>query len=156
MAHDSIGMKIFLSTIIGLAVSCSVVRAQDPVTDAVDTAKNVGHATVRHTKEAAETVADALTPEPDARRVDVTMTEYKFDMPTELKPGKTAFVVKNAGKKKHNLAIKGAGVDRKFQKNLAPGETRVLHVLLEPGTYEVTCPVDFHPQKGMKTTVAVK
>ena len=149
-------MKTFLSTIIGLAISCSVVRAQDPVTDAVDTAKNVGHAAARHTKEAAETVADALTPEPDARRVDVTMTEYKFDMPSELKPGKTAFVVKNAGKKKHSFAIKGAGVDRKFQKNVTPGETRVLHVMLEPGTYEVSCPVDFHPQKGMKTTVTVK
>jgi uncharacterized cupredoxin-like copper-binding protein len=149
-------MKIVLSTIVAVAVSAAVVRAQDPATDAVDTAKNVGHAAVRHTKEAVETAADALTPEPDARRVDVTMTEYKFDMPTDLKPGKTAFVVKNAGKKKHNLQIKGAGVDRKFQKNIAPGETRVLHVVLERGTYEVTCPVDFHPQKGMKTTVTVK
>ena len=149
-------MKTFLFVLTATVISCAVVRAQNPVEDAADTAKNVGHAAARHTKEAVETVADALTPEADARRVDVTMTEYKFDMPTELKPGKTAFVVKNAGKKKHNLQIKGAGVDRKFQKNIAPGETRVLHVVLEPGTYEVTCPVDFHPQKGMKTTVTVK
>lgn len=149
-------MKTFLSTIIAAAISCSVVRAQNPVTDAVDTAKNVGHAAVRHTKDAVDTAADALTPEPDARRVDVSMTEYKFDMPTELKAGKTAFVVKNAGKRKHNFEIKGAGIDRKFQKNLAPNETRVLHVVLERGTYEVTCPVDFHPQKGMKLNVTVQ
>jgi len=149
-------MKTFLSTIIAAVISSTVVRAQGPVTDAVDTAKNVGHATVRHTKEAVDTVADALTPEPDARRVDVTMTEYKFDMPTELKPGKTAFVVKNTGKKRHNFEIKGAGIDRKFQRNLGPNETKVLHVVLARGTYEVTCPVDFHPQKGMKTTVTVK
>jgi len=149
-------MKTFLSTIVVAVISSTVVRAQGPVTDAVDTAKNVGHATVRHTKEAVDTVANALTPEPDARRVDVTMTEYKFDMPTELKPGKTAFVVKNTGKRKHNFEIKGAGIDRKFQKNLGPNETRVLHVVLERGTYEVTCPVDFHPQKGMKTEVTVK
>lgn len=142
--------------IIAAAISCTVVRAQNPVTDALDTANNVGHAAVRHTKDAVDTVTDALTPEPDARRVDVTMTEYKFDMPTELKPGKTAFVVKNAGKRKHNFEIKGASTDRKFQKNLAPGDTRVLHVVLERGTYEVTCPVDFHPQKGMKLTVTVK
>jgi uncharacterized cupredoxin-like copper-binding protein len=148
-------MKIVLSTIVAVAVSGAVVRAQDPVTDAVDTTKNVGHAAVRHSKEAVETAADALTPEPDARRVDVTMTEYKFDIPTDLKPGKTAFVVKNAGRKKHNFAIKGSGIDRKFQKNLGPNETRVLHVVLTRGTYQVTCPVDFHPQKGMKTTVTV-
>ena len=141
---------------IAATILCTVVRAQNPVKDAVDTATNVGHATVRHTKEAVNTVAEALTPEPDARRVDVTMTEYKFNMPTDLKPGKTAFVVKNAGKRKHNFEIKGAGVDRKFQKNLAPNETRVLHVVLERGSYDVTCPVDFHPQKGMKTTVTVK
>jgi uncharacterized cupredoxin-like copper-binding protein len=151
-------MKTFLFTIITVAtaIACSAVRAQNPAKDAVDTATNVGHAAVRHTKEAVNTVADALTPEPDARRVDVTMSEYKFDMPTELKPGKTAFVVKNSGKRKHNFEIKGAGVDRKFQKNLGPGESRVLHVVLERGTYGVTCPVDFHPQKGMKTTVTVK
>jgi uncharacterized cupredoxin-like copper-binding protein len=149
-------MKTLFLMIIAAAISCTVVRAQNPVTDALDTANNVGHAAVRHTKDAVDTVTDALTPEPDARRVDVTMTEYKFDMPTELKPGKTAFVVKNAGKRKHNFEIKGASTDRKFQKNLAPGDTRVLHVVLERGTYEVTCPVDFHPQKGMKLTVTVK
>jgi uncharacterized cupredoxin-like copper-binding protein len=131
-------------------------HAQDPVTDAVDTAKNVGHAAVHHAQEAVETAPKVLMPEPDARRVDVTMTEYKFDMPTELKAGKTAFVVKNAGKKKHNFAIKGGGIDQKFPNNLTPGETRVLNVTLEKGTYEVTCPVDFHPQRGMKATITVK
>ena len=149
-------MKTILLAITAVVAPCALLSAQNPVKDTVDTASNVGHAAARHTKEAVETVAEAVTPEPDARRVDVTMTEYKFDMPTELKPGKTAFVVKNAGKKKHNLQIKGAGVDQKFQKNVAPGETRVLHVVLERGTYEVTCPVDFHPQKGMKTTITVK
>jgi uncharacterized cupredoxin-like copper-binding protein len=156
-ANDTfIAMKPLLSAIIAVAISCTSIRAENPVKDAVDTATNVGHAAVRHTTEAAETVADALTPEPDARRADVTMTDYKFDMPTELKPGKTAFVVKNAGKRKHNFEIKGAGIDRKFQNNVAPGETRVLHVVLERGTYDVTCPVDFHTQKGMKATVTVK
>jgi len=149
-------MKMFRSIIIAVVISYTIARAQNPKKIVVDTWGNVGHATIRHTTETVDTVADALTPEPDARRVDVTMTEYKFDMPTELKPGKTAFVVKNAGKRKHNFEIKGAGIDRKFQKNLAPGDTRVLHVVLERGTYEVTCPVDFHPQKGMKLTVTVK
>jgi uncharacterized cupredoxin-like copper-binding protein len=149
-------MKTIFFAVIAAAFSCAGVYAQNPVKDTVDTATNVSHAAVRHAQEAVETAPKALVPEPDARRVDVTMTEYKFDMPTELKAGKTAFVVKNAGKKKHNFAIKGAGIDQKFQQNLAPGETRVLNVALEKGTYEVTCPVDFHPQRGMKLTVTVK
>src|ERR1043166_6075623 len=146
-------MKTIFLAVIAAAFSSAGVYAQNPVKETVDTATNVGHAAVRHAQEAVETAPKALVPEPDARRVDVTMTEYKFDMPTELKAGKTAFVVKNAGRKKHNFQIKGRGVDRKFQNNLAPGETRVLDVVLEPGTYEVSCPVDFHPQRGMKMTV---
>jgi len=94
--------------------------------------------------------------DPDAHKVNVTLTEYKIDMPTTLKPGKTAFIVKNAGKKKHNIEIKGEGIDQKLPTNPGPNETQVLQVVLKPGTYAVTCPVDFHPQKGMKTTLTVQ
>src|SRR5437764_15484229 len=38
---------------------------------------------------------DVRAPDADARRVDVTVNEGKIEMPTELEPGKTAFVVKN-------------------------------------------------------------
>jgi plastocyanin len=155
-------MKTFFSIIFALAVSIGTVRAEGPIQKATDvaedtaeTAKNVGHSVAKGTEKAVNTIVDALTPEPDARRVDVTMSEYKIDMPTTLKPGKTAFVVKNAGKKKHNFEVKGNGIDQKFQANLGPNETKVLHVVLKRGTYAVTCPVDFHPQKGMKTTLTV-
>src|ERR1043166_10172926 len=94
-------MDLIFLAVIAAAFSCAGVYAQNPGKATVDTATNVGHAAVRHAQEAVETAPKALVPEPDAHRVDVTMTEYKFDMPTELKAGKTAFVVKNAGKKKH-------------------------------------------------------
>ena len=84
------------------------------------------------------------------------MSEYKFDMPTTLKPGKTAFIVKNAGKKTHNIEIKGNGIDRKFAANLRPGQSRVLHIVLKRGIYDVTCPVDFHMMKGMTAKVTVR
>jgi uncharacterized cupredoxin-like copper-binding protein len=156
-------MKTLLSTIITAAISLSVVRAEGPVEkagevaeDAANTAKNVGHSVAKGTKKAVNTVADALTPDPDAHKVNVTLTEYRIDMPSTLKPGKTAFIVKNAGKKKHNIEFKGNGIDRKFATNLGPKETKVLHVQLQRGTYKVTCPVDFHPAKGMETTLTVQ
>ena len=156
-------MKTFFSVIFAVVISIGTARAEGPVQKATDvaedtaeTAKNVGHSVAKGTKKALNTVVEALTPDPDARRVDVTLSEYKIDMPTTLKPGKTAFVVKNAGKKKHNFEVKGNGTDQKFQVNLGSNETKVLHVALKRGTYAVTCPVDLHPQRGMKTTLTVQ
>ena len=90
----------------------------------VDTAENVVHSTVRGTEKAARTVAhgvknaadtveDAVSPDSDARRVDVTVNDNRIDMPTRLKPGKTAFVVKNAGKTTQNFEVEGRSIDRK-------------------------------------------
>ncbi|MEY2499152.1 MAG: hypothetical protein QOD12_2708 [Verrucomicrobiota bacterium] len=90
------------------------------------------------------------------QKINVTMTEYKFDMPTTAKPGKTSFVIRNAGKKVHNFQIKGGGISQKLSANPKPGQTEVLEVALKPGTYAIICPVDFHSQKGMSTTLTVK
>ena len=90
------------------------------------------------------------------QKINVTMTEYKFDMPSTVKAGKTSFVIKNAGKKVHNFKIEGHGISQKLSANPKPGQTEVLDVDLKPGTYAISCPVDFHTQKGMKTTLTVK
>jgi uncharacterized cupredoxin-like copper-binding protein len=124
--------------------------------DTAETAKNVGHSVAKGTKKAVNTVVDALTPDADARRVDVTLGEYKIDMPTSLKPGKTAFVVKNAGKQKHNFEVKGDGTDQKFITDLTPKQTKVLHVRLKRGTYTVYCPVGDNQKKGMETSLTVR
>jgi uncharacterized cupredoxin-like copper-binding protein len=92
----------------------------------------------------------------EGQKIEVTMTEYKFDMPTTLKAGKTTFVIKNAGKRAHNFQIKGEGISEKLAVNPKPKQTETLQVDLKPGTYAITCPVDFHTQKGMKTTLTVK
>jgi uncharacterized cupredoxin-like copper-binding protein len=89
-------------------------------------------------------------------KVNVTMSEYKFEMPASVKAGKTEFVVKNAGKRVHTFAIKGNGIDQKISPNPKPGETATLMVDLKPGTYAISCPVDFHTAKGMKMTLTVK
>src|SRR5437899_12951157 len=106
-------MKTFFSIVIVAAVATATAIAQ------VDTAENVVHSTVRGTEKAARTVAhgvknaadtveDAVTPDSDARRVDVTESDNRIDMPKQQKPGKTAFVVKNAGKTTHNIDVERA------------------------------------------------
>jgi hypothetical protein len=136
-------MKTFLSIVFAGLISTAVAQ--------VDTAENVVHSTVRGTekaartvahgvKKAADTVEDAFTPDSDARRVDVTITEDRIDMPTRLRPGKTAFVVKNAGKTAQNFEVEGQSVDRKFVAAPNPGQTKVLHVYLKRGTYSVYLP----------------
>lgn len=156
-------MKTIFSIVLAVIVSIGTVRAQGPVQKATDvaedtaeTAKNVGHSVAKGTKKAVNTVVDALTPDADARRVNVTLGEYKIDMPTSLKPGKTAFIVKNAGKQKHNFEVKGNGTDQKFITDLTPEQTKVLHVRLKRGTYTVYCPVADNQKKGMETTLTVR
>lgn len=154
-------MKTLISIILVGAISIAIAQAQGDraataAQDTADTARNVERSVARGTENTVDTVAEALTPDPNAHKVNVTMTEYRFNMPTTLKPGKTAFIVKNAGKKTHNIEIKGNGIDQKFAANLRPGQSRVLHVVLRRGTYDVTCPVDFHMMKGMTAKVTVR
>jgi uncharacterized cupredoxin-like copper-binding protein len=86
----------------------------------------------------------------------VKLTEYHIDMPKKLAAGKTAFVVRNAGKEKHNFEIEGEGMEKKFLATLDPEQTKVLQVELKAGTYKVYCPVKGHEGKGMKLSLAVK
>src|ERR1700693_5999321 len=121
-------MKTFFSMVIVAAVATATAIAQ------VDTAENVVNSTVRGTEKAARTVAhgvqkgadtveERVTPDSDARRVDVTVTDDRIDMPSQLKPGKTAFVVKNAGKTTQNFEVEGRRVDRKLSDGPKPGHT---------------------------------
>jgi archaellum component FlaG (FlaF/FlaG flagellin family) len=152
-------MKTFFSMVFAGMISTAVAQ--------VDTAENVVHSTVRGTEQAARTVAhgvkkaadtveDAVTPDSDARRVDVTVTDDRIDMPTQLKPGKTAFVVKNAGKTTQNFEVEGRSVDRTFASAPNPGQTKVMHVILKRGTYTVYSPGKNGDQAIPKTTVRVR
>jgi uncharacterized cupredoxin-like copper-binding protein len=156
-------MKVSLLTIIAVALSLGVVWAEGPVEkakdvaeDTAETAKDVGHKVVKGTKKVVNKVVDAVTPDPDARRVDVTLSDDKIDMPTSLETGKTAFVVKNVGNEKHNFVVRGKDGTHKFMVDLQPNETKVLHVQLKRGTYTAYAPLDGHPKKGTETTLTVK
>jgi iron uptake system EfeUOB component EfeO/EfeM len=152
-------MKTFLSIVFAGLISTAAAQ--------VDTAENVARSTVRGTekaartvahgvKKAADTVEDAVTPDSDARRVDVTVTDERIDMPTQLKPGKTAFVVKNGGKTTRNFEVDGRSVDRKFVAAPKPGETKVLHAILKRGTYTVYSPGKDENKRTAKVTLRVR
>jgi hypothetical protein len=77
-------------------------------------------------------------------------------MPVSLRPGKTAFIIKNNGTTTQNFELVGEDVDREFMNAPKPGETKVLHATLERGTYKVYSP-DINGKKGTaKATMTVK
>ena len=154
---------------LGLAAAISVAPAQDKKSDktlgekttdtlqkAGEKTKDVGRAIGDTTKKAANAVVDAVTPDKDAHKVEVKLIEHRIEMPKSVEAGKTAFVVRNGGKEKHNFEIQGEGIEKKFLAPLDPDETKVLHVDLKPGTYKVYCPVKDHDAEGMKLNLTVK
>jgi uncharacterized cupredoxin-like copper-binding protein len=152
-------MKILLSIIVSAAISFGVARAQEGPTekakdvaeDTAETVKDTAKSTAKGVKKAVKSATSEAT-----HRVNVTMTEYHFDMPSTTRPGLTTFVIKNAGRKEHAFEIKGEGIEQKLSPNPKPGQTATLQVDLKPGTYAITCPLPFHTMRGMKTTLTVK
>jgi uncharacterized cupredoxin-like copper-binding protein len=158
-------MKTTLFATLALAGALSFASAEektfgektaDTLDKAAQKTKEAGRAVADTTRKAVDSTVDAVTPDKDARKVDVTLTEHKINMPKSISAGKTAFVVTNNGKDKHNFEIEGQGLDKKFMLNIAPNDTKTLHVELKPGTYKVLCPVGDHAQEGMTLNLTVK
>ena len=109
---------------------------------------------VKKTKEAVAAVEDAIDkPDADARKVDVNVTDTGIRMPKTLAPGKTAFVVKNEGKEKHNFEIEGQNLDKSFWLAIAPGSSKTMQVDLKTGTYEADCKLHEGKEGKIKLTV---
>jgi uncharacterized cupredoxin-like copper-binding protein len=87
--------------------------------------------------------------------VAVSLTEFTIDMETELPAGPTTFAISNDGEFPHSFEIEGEGVEEGLEANLEPGESDTLEVDLEPGTYEVYCPVGSHADQGMTLELTV-
>jgi hypothetical protein len=130
--------------------------------------KEVTKTVAKKTKETAKTVANKTketvnaiehkidTPDADARKVQVTINDGGVQMPGSLRPGKTAFIVKNNGKQKHNFEIVGEHLDKNFWFAIAPKDSKTMQVDLKPGTYDAHCSVADHANKESKVKLVVK
>ena len=151
-------MKTLFAILLAAAISLVVIRAAEQGKNetlgqrTTEAARDV----VDLTKNAADTVADAPTPEAGVRKVEVKLTEHAISMPTKLESGKTAFIVHNAGNKARNFNVEGEGIDKKFFAPVDPNQTKVLDVDLKPGTYEVICATKNQTKKGTKLRLTVK
>jgi hypothetical protein len=130
--------------------------------------KEVSKTVAKKTKEAAKTVAHKTketvnaiehkidTPDADARKVPVTITDGGVQMPGTLRPGKTAFIVKNTGTQKHNFEIEGPNLDKSFWFAVAPKSSKTMQVDLKRGSYEAHCTVADHANKEGKAKLVVR
>ena len=90
------------------------------------------------------------------KTVQVKETEFKLD-PASIsldKAGTYTFEAVNNGSFGHALEIEGKGVEQKTG-TIDGGRSATMTVKLEPGTYEIYCPVDNHRAMGMEGKVVV-
>jgi plastocyanin len=92
----------------------------------------------------------------DAVTVTVGLADFSIDLSEEtFTPGTYTFVVEQQGAMAHALAIEGPGVAEETGIINPGGPAEELTVTLEPGTYELWCPVANHRQMGMALTIEV-
>lgn len=93
---------------------------------------------------------------PPGMSVDVSMTDFRFDLSRQaFAAGTYTFVATNDGEAPHAVEVVGPGVDDQRTDTVAPGETAEVTVTLQPGSYELYCPVGNHRELGMTTMVTV-
>ncbi len=90
--------------------------------------------------------------------ISVVLEEYLIAMPGRLAPGPTTLRISNRGVEEHNLQLRDAtdSLVWRTEENLGPGETLVVRLELEPGTYAVLCDFAGHDARGMRTAVTVR
>jgi uncharacterized cupredoxin-like copper-binding protein len=90
--------------------------------------------------------------------IRVNETEMSLD-PSDItleRPGTYVFRAVNVGEVVHSLRIEGNGIEEQQTGEIGPGESADLPVALEPGTYELDCPVGNHEELGMRGRVTVQ
>lgn len=119
-----------------------------------EVAKETGEIIADKTKQAVAAVEDAVDkPDADAKMVNVQITDQGIEMDQSLAAGKTAFVVKNTGKEKHNFEIEGSNLEKSFWLAISPGDSKTMQVDLKAGTYEADCKLHGTKEPHVKLTV---
>jgi uncharacterized cupredoxin-like copper-binding protein len=93
---------------------------------------------------------------PVGTSVGVVEKEFSITLDkTSFTAGNYTFSIKNEGKFPHNLAIEGPGVDKKVSDTMQGGGSGTLAVALQAGTYELSCGIPGHKDKGMDLKITV-
>jgi len=92
---------------------------------------------------------------PTGTVINVDERDFTIEISTmELTAGTYTFVATNSGQTTHALEIEGQGLEEETA-DLAPGDSAELTITLEPGEYELYCPVDGHKDRGMELDITV-
>jgi Copper binding proteins, plastocyanin/azurin family len=111
---------------------------------------------IKHSEEDALPPGATKEKEDGAQQVTVAAREYSFDLPADIKAGRTTFTLDNQGQEAHVLVVfklaegatldqamqseSGEGVDTSWSSDIAArGEKEALTFDLEPGHYGLVC-----------------
>jgi plastocyanin len=108
---------------------------------------------------AASALGAALQHQASSQPVPVTakLSEWKVELSeATVAAGAVTFTVANAGSIPHGFEVEGHGIEQQTAL-IQPGSSATLTLTLQPGTYEVYCPVgeDSHKKLGMETHLKV-
>lgn len=91
----------------------------------------------------------------DSAEINILVNDFSYSLDnSQMEAGTITFVVKNDGSMPHDFAIRGNGVEQKTRL-IGPGESDMLTVDLEPGTYTYVCTIPGHKQLGMSGAFTV-
>lgn len=107
-----------------------------------------------------DTPPDDQTPQPPVQRVELSMTEFRFDPSTiEALPGQPLLIVtRNVGSDLHSFAVELPERTLVLEPFVQPGVTDeiMFNAPAEPGAFTFFCPVAGHRQLGMVGTLTVR
>ncbi len=102
-------------------------------------------------------VAGAPTRRGQPAPVSAKLSEWTIQLSqTSVPAGQVAFTVTNGGSIPHAFEVEGQGTEKETPL-IQPGASATLTLTLEPGTYEIYCPVgdNSHKKLGMDTDLKV-
>jgi len=149
-----IACLLVLFVVIGCTAQQAAQQENEAQQDAMPTAED---GETEETEATTQPVEETTGP---VQIVVVTEAEWKITLDKkEIPAGKTKFIITNNGPKwPHAFRIvdKSTGKSAGDQVSVNLDEVDTLEITLQPGTYEIYCPMSGHKDKGMVTSLTVK